>query len=515
MYLCTPKQMKEIEKNAAESGVSYSQMMENAGIAVVEAVTEYCVGIDYAKGAVILCGSGNNGGDGFVCARLLSEMGLKVTVVLTCGEPETETAAEKYFALGGTSVEVLTLNDNIDKAFTLFAECGLIIDAVFGTGFHDELPPAVKACFSYMARTEAVKVAVDVPSGGNALTGTVSENTLKCDYTVTFGCQKIGEALSPLSEYCGEILTAEIGIPEVCMEGVKYLPKIIDERLFADIIPVRKRNSHKGDYGRLLNIAGSESMRGAATLSTAGALRSGAGLVTLASVGKVIDTVSAQLSEPMYMKLDCDEKGFISPENNFDELKERLAKCNAVSIGCGLGVTENTVKLVEFVLENTSCPIILDADGINCAASRIDMLKNTGNRLICTPHPAELARLLGVSTEEILADRFSAAVKLSSLYDITVVSKGCPTYIAGGGKAFVSFGGNPGLSRGGSGDLLTGIISGLAVQGIPLTDAAAAGVYIHGKAADITAEELSEYGMLPTDVISRIPHVFNSLSHFS
>ena len=149
MYLCTPKQMKEIETNADSAGITYSRMMDSAGMALAEAVTEYCVGIDYEKGTVILCGSGNNGGDGFVAAKLLSDMGLKVTVVLMCGEPSTELAGEKYIALSGTSCEVLTLNDNIDKVFKLLAECGLIIDAVFGTGFHDDLPPAVKACFSY------------------------------------------------------------------------------------------------------------------------------------------------------------------------------------------------------------------------------------------------------------------------------------------------------------------------------------------------------------------------------
>ncbi len=512
MYLCTPKQMKEIEANADSAGITYSQMMDSAGMALAEAVTEYCVGIDYEKGAVILCGSGNNGGDGFITAKLLSDMGLKVTVVLMCGEPSTELAGEKYIALSGTSCEVLTLNDNIDKVFKLLAECGLLIDAVFGTGFHDDLPPAIKACFSYSARTDAVKVAVDVPSGGNALTGTVSENTLKCDYTVTFGCKKIGMASAPLIEYCGEILVCEIGIPDIAMENVKYLPKILDEKTCIDIVPERKRDSHKGNFGRLMNIAGSDSMRGAAALSTCGALRSGAGLVTLASVESVINAVSANVYETMYMKINADKNGFMDAEKSYDELKERLAKCSSVSIGCGMGVTEKTTKLVKFVIDSTSCPVILDADGINCAANSIDMLKNIGNRLICTPHPAELARLLGVSLDEVLADRFSAAVKLSSLYDIIIVSKGCPTYIAGCGRAYVSFGGNPGLSRGGSGDLLTGIIAGLAAQGISPAEAAAAGVYIHGRSADITAEELSEYGMLPTDVLSRIPLVFKEMN---
>ena len=510
MVLVTPKQMKVIEKNTNDSGISYQMLMQNAGIQLAQFIMNQP--LDLTAGVVIFCGNGNNGGDGFVAAKMLSEAGIPVTAALMCGEPTTEISAQAYFDLSGESADVLFLNDNIDKIFNVISSTALIVDAVFGTGYHGELPPQIKACFSYAARAKGVKLAVDVPSGGNCATGEVAEGTLKCDYTITFGAKKLGMEFSPLKNICGEILVTDIGIPKTAYSNIERPISSIQFSQMETILPERSPTAHKGDFGRLVNISGSKRMSGAAAMSTLAALRSGVGLCTLAAPKSVVDSLSGNLYEAMYLPLKETSKGEIA-FSNAKEILECCEKASAILIGCGLGVSEDTTKLVEFLLENSTSSIILDADGINCLASRIDIIKNTRASIILTPHPGEMARLLSVSTEEILQDRLGWAIRLSTELGVTVVAKGAPTVIAGeNGFCFVNSTGNPGLSRGGSGDVLAGMIASFAAQGIPSTDAAVAGVFLHGMAADQTAAKLSMQGMLPTDVIAELPLLFKQMN---
>lgn len=500
MIYPTPKQTKTIEDNSEKNGVSCRELMENAGGALTMLIYKIGQETDISSGVVFICGSGNNGGDGFVAARLLAESGTAVTVVLACGDPSTELAALEYCELSGVQgVEVLNLNDNIDKVFSKFASAAVIVDCVFGTGFHGFLPPQIKACFSFAQRSPAIKIAADVPSGADCLKGTVTEGTLKCDYTVTFGFRKIGMLFQPLEEYCGEIIVEGIGFPAKATAGVELLPTLFEENMAVELFPKRVKNSHKGDFGRVLNIAGSAGMSGAAALSTKAALRSGAGLVTLASIETVISRIAAAMPEAMYLVTD---------KADADTIIKECENKNVVALGCGLSVTADTKKLVEKIIKNVTCTIILDADGINCLADSIDIIRDTKAELIITPHAGELARLCSTTPEEAYADRLTLAVNLSREYGVTVVAKGTPTIVAGKGKVYVIPAGNPGLSRGGSGDVLTGIIAAFAAQGLAPVDAAAAGVFVHGAAADIAAEKLSEMGMLPSDVIENLPFVF-------
>ena len=500
MIFPTPKQMKTIEENSEKNGVSCRELMENAGGALTMLIYKIGQETDISSGVVFVCGSGNNGGDGFVAARLLAESGANVTVVLACGDPSTELAAMEYCELSGVhGVEVLNLNDNIDKVFSKFASAAVIVDCVFGTGFHGFLPPQTKACFSFAQRSPAIKIAADVPSGADCLKGTVEEGTLKCDYTVTFGYKKIGMLFEPLAEYCGEIVVGEIGLPANAAAGIELLPALFEEKDVTPLFPKRAKNSHKGDFGKLLNVAGCASMSGAAALSTKAALRSGAGLVTLASSETVISRIAAAMPEAMYVVTD---------KIDADSVAKECDGKDAVAVGCGLSVTAETKKLVEKIITNAACTVILDADGINCLADNIDIIRDKKAELIITPHAGELARLCGTTVEEAVADRLTLAVNLSREYGVTVVAKGTPTIVVGKGKAYVIPAGNPGLSRGGSGDVLTGIIAAFAAQGLEPVDAAAAGVFVHGAAADLTAEKLSEMGMLPSDVIENLPFVF-------
>lgn len=510
MFYPTPKQMRTIEENSDKSGVSLGKLMKNAGSALTMLVYRISEDRDVSTGIVFVCGSGNNSGDAFVSAKEIAESGIPVTVVLTCGDPSTELSAEAYCALSGIKgVEVLDLNDNVGKTFERMDSAAVIVDAVFGTGFHGFLPQKVKACFSCAQSSSAVLIAADVPSGGDCLSGAVSEGMLKCDYTVTFGYTKIGMLMQPLSDYCGEIITSDIGLTDKCCEGIEYLPASFGDRDVRPMFPKRARSSHKGDYGRLLNIAGSAAMSGAAALSTRAALRSGAGLVTLAASERVISRIAAGIPEATYLPLAEDKDGAYTAENVIP-IAEACANKTAVSIGCGLSVTAGTKAIVKNVIKTATCPIILDADGINCIADNIDIIKDAKNKLIITPHAGELARLAGVSAQEAAADRLTLAVNIARQYDVIVVAKGVPTIIAGGGRVRVIRAGNPGLARGGSGDVLTGIIAAFCAMGLPPEDAAAAGVYIHGAAANVAADLFSENCMLPSDVIDRLYFAFKN-----
>lgn len=509
MFYPTPKQMKAIEAASDKNGVSYKQLMENAGAAAAERICRIASEADLSGGVMIVCGKGNNGGDGFVIARNLSDAGMNVSVVLACGDPETELAAYEYCELSGHGeIAVMDLNDNIDEVFRLFSSSALIVDAVYGTGFHGELPPQIKACFSYISRCDAIKMAIDVPSGGNCLTGTADESTLKCDCTVTFGSQKIGMLSEPLKSLCGEITVSDIGFTEACYRSVDYIAEDFDAAKMKELFPPRAENSYKNQFGHLLNVAGSRCMSGAAAMSTMAALRCGVGLVTAASTEEVLNRISSSMFEATLLPLSAAKDGTVSAKNA-DNILKFSEKMTAVSIGSGLAVSDDTKSLVKELICGINCPIILDADGINCVTGCIDIIRNTKGKLIVTPHEGELKRLYAAAFgADKAADRLTMAVELAREYNIIVVAKGVPTYIAGDGKLIICKAGNPGLSKGGSGDVLTGVIAAFAAQGLAPVDAASAGVYVHGKAADLAAEKLSQIGMLPTDVIAQLPYVF-------
>ena len=283
------------------------------------------------------------------------------------------------------------------------------------------------------------------------------------------------------------------------------------DKALSELFPERPKTCHKGDFGRLLNIAGCAAMSGAAQLSTSAALRSGAGLVTLASTGSVIKRIASAVPEATYLPLEADKHGAIA-ENSADDIIKALKNTTAVAAGCGLSVTDGTKSVIKKVIKEADCPIILDADGINCTLDNIDIIRDTKNKLIITPHIGELARLSGVTSEIAAADRLTLAVNIAREYGAVVVAKGVPTFVAGHGKVYVIPAGNPGLARGGSGDVLTGIIASFAAQGIEPLEAAAAGVYVHGAAADAAADELSEVCMLPSDVIRCLSAVFKKMN---
>lgn len=514
MYIVTPKQMKAAEEMTDKSGVSYLELMENAGSAAgAEIIKRFDVN---GKKALVLCGKGNNGGDGYVIARHLADKGAFVTVAITAEKPREGIAFDEYNRICGIkNIQIQTLRETELRGYNI------IVDAVFGTGFHGDLPDDIKKIFRGISTVNAFKLAVDIPSGADSVNGKCSDDVPYFDVTVTFGAIKAGMLHMPARKHCGEIVTVDIGITDETIEKSGGM-KLMDDMTASKSVPERGEMCHKGCFGKLLIIAGSSSMSGAAAMNVTGALRSGAGLVRLASVPEVIDRVGSGIYECTFTELTPNENGGISAEN-IPELAETISKFTCVSLGSGMGMSEDIIKITESVVKicgEKNIPLIIDADGLNCLAGRIDIIRNANCRAVLTPHPAELGRLLGISSAEVLADRQDMAKKLAELTGAVVCAKGYPTYIVSpDGRTRASFTGNGGLSRGGSGDVLTGIISGLVSSnrcdlpknGDKLFEAASAGVYIFGAAADIAADVLSKTGMLPTDAAMALPDVFARL----
>lgn len=504
--------MKDLEAASCEAGTDQERLMENAGGLAAAFIMDKMHECGIPGPAAVICGKGNNGGDGFVIARDLNEIGMIVYCILVSDGAGTALAEKKLTELAaGGSVPIVELSENKEGVMDILEDSSVIVDAVFGTGFHGEFPDDIREVMEFAGKCSAMKFAVDIPSGGNGSSGAVAKGTIKADFTVTFGLEKIGTALQPLKDFCGEIYVADIGIPTPCIKTMNRLIREVTFDMVCDALPVRAKDSHKGMFGKILNIAGSESMPGAAALSTKAMLRSGAGLVKLASVKNVVRSLSSGLYECTYMPLSAASDGSISGENA-SALVNEAAKCSVTAIGCGLSVTEGTKKLVKAIINSAPEKLVIDADGLNCLSECIDIIRNAKGETAVTPHAGELGRLLGISAEEAAADRLEAAMRFNSLYEKTIAAKGCPTFVISNEKAYVSFTGNPGLSRGGSGDVLTGIISGLAAIGLPMPEAAAYGAFIHGYAADRAAEKLSQTGMLPSDVIAELPFVFKEMN---
>lgn len=492
------EQMRRAEANAEAAGIPPLQLMKNAGQACFDRIVQLCGNVK-DKSVVVLAGRGNNGGDGIVLTDLLCGAGANAILIFVLDLPKSECARLCYSIYEtGLSVSLYThQKENVKRALE---NSELIIDCVFGTGFHGELEDSVADLFKFVNENcSAQKVSVDIPSGCNSDTGEVAENAFKPDFTITLGAVKRGLYSHPCFEQCGILVLADIGIPQSCFDSCEA---ILTDEMVKEFLPERLPSSHKGTYGKLLNIAGSARFTGAALLSTDAALRMGTGLCTLATPSRVINAIASAVPETTYFPLICDDDGFLNSEGA-EQIISLLGqeKYSAVAVGCGLGNNSFTAKTTEFVIKNADCPVIVDADGLNSICPNINILKESRKSVIVTPHPAEFARMTGTTAAKVQSDRIAAAKKFSVEYGTVTVLKGVNTVIAAPtGEAFVNTTGNAGLAKGGSGDVLTGIIASLAAQGVDPFYSAVLGVYLHGLAADKLAKTMPLYGILPRDL---------------
>ncbi len=509
--ILTVSEMKQAEQNAVtQTGLSYLRLMENAGSAAYRLIADE-IGL-IGKRFVLLCGIGNNGGDGFVVARKLLEQGATVTVICT-GYPVTEQAQNMYEKLIAVSPEVLTVGRSDDGVIKeRLQHCEVVIDAVFGTGFHGALPQPIADLFAFVNTLSVKRVSLDMPSGVNGDSGQADSSAFCPALTISFAALKTAHVYPNAKSYCGEIKMVNIGMDPLCFEGLGLSLCRLNRDAISEILPPRVRTSHKGDYGKLLVVAGSRNMSGAALLSSRAALRSGAGLVTLATVDRVADAAACRLEEATYLRLPETQDGEIS-SNSMRELTQALHSATACLIGCGMSCSENTARILQSVLTYSTVPVIVDADGINCLSRNINIIRTAKAPVILTPHMGEFSRLVQRPISEIVADRFGIASAFAREWNVTLVLKDYITVIATpDGSLFLNTAGNPGMARGGSGDVLSGIIGSLAAQGLSPAFASAAGVHLHALCGDMAAARLSEYGMLPSDMIDELPKLFQSMN---
>lgn len=510
MKLLTCGEMKQVEKHAVSYGLSYQRMMENAGAACarnIRTILEQEKTI--RRNVAVVCGKGNNGGDGFVVARKLLENDYHVCILLAAGYPATPEAEVCYKEATDHSIPVLWYDADPAKVLQTVKSADVIVDAIFGFSFYGAIREEYQALFSAMNASSALKFSLDVPSGVYCDSGMCDRNCFVADYTIAISALKPAHVVHPAADCCGDVIIAGIGIPDESFRLVEHSMYTYNTAEVASLFPQRSTRAHKGNFGRLLCICGSRTMPGAAFLATKAALRCGTGLVTAAFPASMYLTMSIKLTEALLLPLPETAQGTLS-RTCIPTLRERLSEFDAVVIGCGLAVNEDTAAVLRFILQNAAVPVIVDADGINLLAMQPELLKQCKSPIILTPHPKEMSRLCGLSVEEIQNSRTDTARSFAEANGVYLVLKGANTVVASPKDpcVYVNASGNNGLAKGGSGDVLAGMLGAFAAQHFPLPQGLCAGVYLHGHCADVLSDRLSKTGMLPTDVIEELASVF-------
>lgn len=487
--------------------------MERAGTGVVAEV-ERRFGPVRGKTVTILCGKGNNGGDGFVVARGLKRKGARVHVVLLPHSKDLgRDAAVMYRRLIGSAGKsaVSTYSDDVVRA--RIAASDLVIDALLGTGLSSEVTGSYRAAIDLMNRSGKPIVAVDIPSGLHAETGAVLGSAVRAEVTVTFGLPKLGLYAGAGIDHAGDVRIVDIGIPARFVDAVGSREVLLSAQKTAAALPVRRLSAHKGTFGHAGIVAGSVGKTGAAALAAQAALRVGAGLVTVATPASVNDVLEAKLLEAMTLPLPETSARTLG-RASADAILSFMQTRTAIALGPGLSTHPETVELVQALLPQLDRPSVLDADALNAVAGRPGLLSTCKVPPVLTPHPGEMARLDGNrSTQAINEDRIGTARRFAQEHNCFVVLKGARSVIARpDGLVAVNPTGNPGMATAGTGDILTGMIVGLLAQGIDAWDAACSAVYLHGLAGDLAAEQLGQAGLLARDLLVQIPHAFKTVT---
>ncbi len=507
MRVLNTQQMREADRRTIdEIGIPSIVLMENAGrqaVAAMEAAFEDLA----SRHVAVLCGRGNNGGDGFVVARTLAQRGVESTVFLlgSVGDVrgDARTNLEVLGRIGLTVVEITNAQD-WELHFSEVSECDLVVDAILGTGFSGTISGLLETVVADVNGLGVPVVAIDLPTGVSADTHEIEGNAIEASMTVTLAAPKIPLVFPPADTHAGDLVIADIGIPPPVLDELEgpYLELMTRERM-REIVPARAADSHKGDFGRVLVVAGSFGKTGAAHLAALGALRSGAGLVTIATPRSCVPIVASMAAEYMTEPLDETASGSI----DFSAL-DRVLELNAdvIAVGPGLGQAPGTAAFVHGLVERAGVPLILDADALNAFAGDPDRLVGRdGVDVIVTPHPGEMARLLNVSVEAVQHDRLNYARDFAAAHRVHVVLKGHRTIIAGPeNRAFVNLTGNAGMATGGTGDLLTGMIAAWFAQLLDAEAACKLAVYLHGTAGDLAEADEGDVALLATDVAGRL-----------
>jgi ADP-dependent NAD(P)H-hydrate dehydratase / NAD(P)H-hydrate epimerase len=514
MRLVTASEMKDMDRLAMDRiGIQGVVLMENAAGGACRVFLEH---FNPGRGSlvVVFCGKGNNGGDGFAMARRLSGAGLKVIVI--CLAPVSQLAGDALInfeiveRLGIAVIQAATPPELTACAGHL-RECDYIIDGILGTGLNSDVKGIYLDAIQMINASGKKVMSIDIPSGLNADNGRIMGAAVRADLTVTFGYPKLGQVLFPGADLAGKLEVIDIGIPEMVSHMVKSRHILTEPDDFIDLLREEKRDAHKGDRGHLLVLAGSTGKTGAAAMTALGALRAGAGLVTVCMPSSLNRILEVKLTEAMTEPLPETTEGTLSIRAK-DRILSLAENKSAIVIGPGLSTHPETTRLVRELAVECDLPMVIDADGLNALAEEPGILNRLNGQKILTPHPGEMGRLTGLKGSDIQLDRLGAAVRFIEQHKCCLVLKGARTVIAAPGeKTYINPTGNPALASGGSGDVLTGIIAGLLTRGAPVIKAAVAGAYLHGLAADLLAEKMGEKGVLASELPDVIPGLMESL----
>ncbi len=499
-YIVDSDKMKQIDNYTMEViKIPPLVLMERAAMEVAAVVKQ---SIKNEDRILVLCGPGNNGADGVAAGRILFLQGYHVAILL----PFSREKCSEQMKAQLTIAENLGISiDNSNK----LCEYNIIIDAIFGIGLSKPVEGKLAEIINLTNNGRHRVFSVDIPSGISADTGKVLGSAMKADHTITFGYMKQGLLLYPGADFAGKITLADIGFPHTALRSAEadtfyYTADDLKK------LPERKRDGHKGTFGKVLVISGSEGMGGAAYLSAKACYKTGAGMVKVLTASKNRNIIQTLLPEALYAAYDTDE-----------DIPAMISWADVIVIGPGLGISGKAKELLDRVIHQQKAPIILDADAINILAERIGgesqdaqpcnrigkLAELLPNRAVLTPHPMELSRLLGMDISDISDNIIDIANQCSYNSELVYVMKNARTIVAGSGKKYVNVSGNDGMATAGSGDVLTGIIAGLAAQGMDTYEAACLGVYIHGLAGDAAKEKTGAYSLMAGDIAEAISSV--------
>ena len=515
MKVLTAPTMQALDHRAInEYGISGCELMENAGRSCAELIISDIPAHGNTH-TVILAGKGNNGGDGYVIARHLLQHGWQVLVIVLANREEI--TGDALSMLARLPDDVLSFcpgeGDLIRKHRNELQRAPLLVDALLGTGLKNDLQGVYREAVTLMNAAPGKVVAVDIPSGVHGTTGNILGEAVQADLTVSFACAKLGHVLYPGALQTGRLVITDIGIPPQLLaeaEGYEYL----DEDCAACLLPPRAPQAHKGTFGHCLIVAGSTGKSGAAALAANSAVRAGAGLVTLACPAALNPVLEIKTTEAMTVPVADTGNGYLG-STALPQIIHLLEGKSAVAVGPGIDRQADTVSLVQRLVETVTQPLVIDADGLNAVSDDCTVLhRKKSAAVVLTPHPGEMARLLGTTRSTAPDERIATARQFAVSHGVYLVLKGARTVIAApDGNVAINGSGNPGMASGGMGDVLTGVITALLGQGLPPWQACQLGVFAHGLAGDLVAAHKGEIGMNASDVIEMLPYSFSRLLH--
>ena len=518
MEIATAAQMRAIDdETIRDIGIPGPVLMESAGMSVVAALKGRFKSLE-TKQVVVLCGRGNNGGDGFVVSRRLNLMGAPVRTILL-GTPDQAKGDAKLnleiLSRLGIPVETAPDAESFKGFSDLIFSSDIIVDAILGTGLSRGVSGYLGDVIEVVNSVPAFVISVDIPSGLSSDTPKILGSVIRASCTVTFGLPKISQILYPAAEYVGDLIVSDIGIPPSVIQSKGITTFRLDADELAPSAFLRNPDTHKGTFGHVLIIGGSTGKTGAVALAAEAAMRAGAGLCSAAIPASLNEILETKLTEAMTIPLSEEAPGAVGPAA-IDSVLSAISELNvrAIAIGVGIGVAPETIEFVLKLLPRIAgIPIVLDADGLNAVATRVSGLDDLKSPIILTPHPKEFSRLSGLEVKQILEDRLATSRMFSHDHNAFLVLKGARSIIAApDGTAFINMTGNSGMASGGTGDVLTGIIAALAAQGLAPLEAAKLGTYVHGLAGDIAAESVGETSLIASDLVRFLPNAIGEIT---